>query len=124
MTLVNGTQQFKDQKERDMTIEEFFDYCKTLFIDMKFIDNLKNFVKVITEEKTIKIYISTDKVKKIAMVVESLPLIAHRDKNISKQFQSLLVQESNREKAPKKALESIITDKHDPHLQKLLEMLC
>ena len=61
MTLVNGTQQFKDQKERDMTIEEFFDYCKTLFIDMKFIDNLKNFVKVITEEKTIKIYISTDK---------------------------------------------------------------
>ena len=69
-----------------MTIEEFFDYCKTLFIDMKFIDNLKNFVKVITDEKTIKIYISTEKVKKLAMIIELLPLITLRSKNVSKQL--------------------------------------
>jgi hypothetical protein len=57
-----------------MLIEEFFDYCKTLFIDMKFIDNLKNFVKV-PEEKSIKVSISTEKVQKLSMVVNSLPLI-------------------------------------------------
>ena len=57
-----------------MLIEEFFDYCKTLFIDMKFIDNLKNFVKV-SEEKSIKVSISTERVQKLSMVVNSLPLI-------------------------------------------------
>ena len=57
-----------------MLIEEFFDYCKTLFIDMKFIDNLKNFVKV-PEEKSIKVSISTERVQKLSMVVNSLPLI-------------------------------------------------
>ena len=57
-----------------MLIEEFFDYCKTLFIDMKFIDNLKNFVKV-PEEKSIKVSISTEKVQKLSLVVNSLPLI-------------------------------------------------
>jgi hypothetical protein len=77
-----------DQKGRRMSIEEMSIYCKTLFQDFKFIDMLVNFCKDTTienneNENSYTQYVSIDKVIKLNEIIQNLPLIINKDKNVS-----------------------------------------
>jgi hypothetical protein len=71
-----------------MTIEEMSTYCKTLFSDFKFIDMLIKFcqddmVEFSPNENEYSMYVSTDKVIKLNEIIQNLPLIIQKDKNVS-----------------------------------------
>lgn len=71
-----------------MSIEEMSTYCKTLFTDFKFIDMLVNFCKEISQdhgdsENAFTVYVSPDKVIKLNEIIQNLPLIIQKDKNVS-----------------------------------------
>lgn len=118
-----------------MSIEEMVTYCKTLFTDFKFIDMLVNFCKEegsehAETENPYTIYISADKVIKLNEIIQNLPLIIQKDKNVSTSIYLALDSERKtkneeviQEKNKKQSAEGELLSKHDPYLVKLCEMI-
>lgn len=135
-----------------MTIDELQEYAKTHFPDKKFVDQLIKFVAerdpeasqmqevekpVETEvpadmqiEKTYKIYVVLEKLVFLHEVLENMPLIVNIDKNLSLEMgkvfahrQAVDVKSKVAALGETKSLTASQINRHDPHLQKLMELI-
>ncbi len=74
-----------------MSYEESNDYCKTLFHEHTFIEMVSKFCSddqkdekdEKEKEKAYTVYISLDKIGVMLAILTKLPLICHKDKNMS-----------------------------------------
>ena len=128
-----------DTKQKHMSIEELIDYCKSMFVDRKLIDMVVKFSldarlkeKEAQQEETpyanplensYTVYISLDRLTLLQEVIENLPLIVSRDKNLSIGMEKTI--KMGNEAAEKKSeLPAVVKyDKNDPKLQKLVELI-
>jgi hypothetical protein len=138
ITLRQGIQTFEESRGRPMNIDEFVDYARTQFSDRTFVDNLVRYCAMRwpdqeeIEEGTCKdpIPISNEKLLFLIEVIENLPLIIKKDKNLSNQMFKVLNEEKKHKVSPDilasqndhGPMPSHI-NRHDPHLQKLLELI-
>lgn len=158
VTLRNGVEKFADINSRRMQIEELQEYAKSQFPDKKFVDMLIKFVaernpdtvdkNIVTNqpvnehemfdqekkepsfEKQYKIYVEVDKLGFLYDVLQNMPIIVSKDKNLSNQMGLVFSQPRTYDVASKvaamgeeKSTTGSQINRHNPHLQKIMELI-